>query len=679
MSLVQVRQSGQLYVVSFAHPDRDEFMRLVDGVKTIGATYDKLRRAWVLAESRKADVLAHCAAFAKTPADFQAACQKALLELTGAPPLDGPLQPDIPGQSLMPHQEEGVKFIAEREGSLLAWEVGVGKTAAVIAAINAAGDGGFPSLIVCPAHLKRNWYSEFKGDPELGRKGWLVQRHRTVGIASGNYFPPTDVVIINYEILHRHKETIDRKTWAFVASDEIHYAKNPKAQRTRALIGGTKGRGKNKIVWKPTHGKRRIGLTATPLVNKPEDIWAMCNWLDPKRWPSHYWFVDQFCTTKTRDQWTKTKAGKPVCRRVRDVLPPSDEQMDRLNRRLTGTIMSRIRSKDVLDLPPIVRRVIEVDVPNASPIRAESKAVESTRDRATTLRAAVEVAKATGDQEEYNRAVRALRDFVNSEKEHLSVLRKNVALAKVPFVMDHLRDLLLGTDHKVILFAHHRAVIREYVRRAEEIVPGGVVHFYGESTPGEKETAEKRIQSDPDCRLIVAGITAAGTGLTLTGASVVVFAEEDWVPANIKQCEGRAWRKGQEKTVQVDHVVAHGSVESLIAKRVIAKQEIADRVVDGDLTLDEPVDWLADHNLPTDEDLAHDVPDSGKSAYFYGLSRIVREPEAYGVSDLDLVVASRLNGRSLEGKAAAYARILCVRYLGASEDDPVRLPDREWK
>lgn len=582
-------------------------------------------------------------------------------------------------RSIVPCGEEDVVCIsvANPDGLYLAESfIVTHNTGVSIASINAAGQQGFPALIICPAHLKHNWYKELKGDPELNKKGWLIDKSRTVGIASGSYFPPTDVVIINYDILDRHKDKLDSIPWAFAIIDESHFCKNPKAKRTKAIIGGSKGRGKDKHQWKPLHAKRRIALSGTPLVNKPEDLWAVCNWLDPKRWPSKYWFESQFCTTQKRKQWVK-RGGRAQEISIREVLPPSRDQMDKLNKRLTGTIMSRIRSKDVLNLPPLIRRVIEVDVAGDS-IRAERKTLEGNRERVATLRAALEVAKATGDDTAYAQAIRELTDFQRQEQEHVAVLRKKIAMEKVPYVVDHVRNILLDPDRKALVFAHHHCVIEALYEAFSEIYPNGVVHFYGNSTPDEKKDAERRIQNDPSCRIFIGGITAAGTGLTLTGAQHVVFAEEDWVPSNMRQCEGRAWRKGQTVSVLVEHIVAYGSVDSLIAKRMIAKQEISDQAIDAGLTLDEPIDWIEDHRLPALPELEKETTPYQRTAYGYGLSKLVANPRHYNVTDLHLIIASRLAGKELKGKAAAYARWLCRTYLGASDDEPVKLPDRSF-
>ena len=61
-------------------------------------------------------------------------------------------------------------------------------------------------------------------------------------------------------------------------------------------------------------------------------------------------------------------------------------------------------------------------------------------------------------------------------------------------------------------------------------------------------------------------------GLTLTSASLVVFAELDWTPGTLEQCEDRAHRIGQRDVVHVHYLVATSSLDdwvwSALSKKV---------------------------------------------------------------------------------------------------------------
>ena len=94
-----------------------------------------------------------------------------------------------------------------------------------------------------------------------------------------------------------------------------------------------------------------------------------------------------------------------------------------------------------------------------------------------------------------------------------------------------------------------------------------------------KDTAVRVFQNDSDCKVFLGQLTAAGTGLTLTASRTVVFAEHDWVPGNLTQCEDRCHRMGQKDTVRVIHLVPAGSIEARMIRVVTEKQKVIDAIV----------------------------------------------------------------------------------------------------
>lgn len=655
-SFVTVRHTGNLWEVSFPNglPAAD-FENLKAAVKALGADWDSKSRVWVLAEVRRVDALIYANATAKDTADFLSRCQQARLQFAGAVPMnpDAPLSP--PGLTLMPHQVEGVQWVAERPGSLLAFCMGSGKTATSAACLNAA-----PSfkraLVICPASLKRNWYNELKR--------WMVDTSRTVGIAQGSYLPPTDVVIINYDILDRHKPALDAVVWDFIFVDEAHFCKSPKAKRTKCLIGGKTG-GKSGVPYRPLHAHRKVALTGTPIVNQPSDIWPICNWLDPKSWPNLYWFEGRYCKFETK------YFGRGKAR-----VYAGAQHLDELNARLKGTIMLRKTKAQVLpDLPPKFRQVIEVDVLDSDSqsvdgqtvgqlLKEEARLLATMKQRLATLQAAIQLARVSGDEASYREAINALSDYYKGpEGEHVAVVRQKIALAKLPYVIDDIRNSLLDPSIKVLVGAHHRRIL-ESIRDQLTAAGIGCVLLYGDLSDDERQSTVDRFQNDPTVRVFIGGFRAAGVGLNLTAASQVVFAEEDYVPSTITQFEDRAHRIGTKNPILVKHIVAHGSLDSRIAKLAIAKQEVADRSIDGGVEAQAPVDWLGDHrSAPTDEELMAPISGNEVSASTYGLRRLVTNPREYGVSDQDLIIAERLSNRELTGRPAALARWLMKKYL----------------
>lgn len=79
------------------------------------------------------------------------------------------------------------------------------------------------------------------------------------------------------------------------------------------------------------------------------------------------------------------------------------------------------------------------------------------------------------------------------------------------------------------------------------------------------------------CSLV--SLKAGGTGLNLTGASVVVHADPWWNAAATDQATDRAHRIGQNREVDVYKVVAKGTIEERIVALQEAKRDLADSVI----------------------------------------------------------------------------------------------------
>ncbi len=165
----------------------------------------------------------------------------------------------------------------------------------------------------------------------------------------------------------------------------------------------------------------------------------------------------------------------------------------------------------------------------------------------------------------------------------------------MPQVCEHLEQaiedgLTMESGGKIIVFAHHRAVLEQLHRNFRDV---GVL-FYGGMSPEEKQRAVDSFQRDPKTRVFFGSIGAAGTAITLHAGDRVCFVEEDWVPGRMTQAEDRAHRFGQRNAVLVEHLVFAGSLDVHIAQTSIKKQERIDRALDLEPEeADEPVTLTA--------------------------------------------------------------------------------------
>lgn len=336
------------------------------------------------------------------------------------------------------------------------------------------------------------------------------------------------VRILSYESVSRGDAGDDR--YELAVFDEAHYLKNPQAKRTKACLA--------------LHAGIRLFLTGTPVVNRPMDLFPILKSLGLKLTRTD--FGKRYCAGYLRQiSWKPRKFAWDFS---------GASHQDELNATLRRHCMVRRTKAEVLsELPAKIRQIVELDIPGY-------RESESLRDAVTRM---------------FDGMASAAENLPELRKiafEELAAARLDIARQKLPVVLDFIRDLL-EEEEKVVVFAHHREIIS-----AIAAAVSGSVELKGGMTDSQKDTAVRAFQ-EGSARLFVGQITAAGTGITLTVARTVLFAELDWVPGNVIQAEDRCHRIGQQLPVRVIHLVAKDSVDARMVHALVEKQENFERVM----------------------------------------------------------------------------------------------------
>lgn len=378
-------------------------------------------------------------------------------------------------------------------------------------------------LIVCPSSLKINWEREL----DL----WLYNRELDVKVVNGNMLhKEANINIVNYDRLDKC-HNLRNFDWDLIIFDEAHYLKNDKAKRTRAVMGYRKT--------PPLDAKKVVMLTGTPMTNRPADVWTICHYMQPNVFKDKWAFLMRYCDPK----------------RVFGRLDFSgSSNLEELHRKMQPFMIRRLK-KDVLpQLPDKQYQVIELNPmgKHKSLIKEELSMTEFTRDNG--------------------------RVKVNFED--TSRIRKELGEAKVPAVVARLKDMMEEYDGKIVVFAHHRSVIEELVGAFGE--KKAVVAYGGMSGKAKQESID-RFNNDPEVKLFIGSISSAGIGITLTVASVLVFAEMSYSPSEMDQAEDRIHRATQKSdSVNILYFVYRNSLDSNIAHSIVDKKNIIGKVIDGE-------------------------------------------------------------------------------------------------
>ena len=435
------------------------------------------------------------------------------------------IQKNIPGLkgTLFPFQSVGVQFIESRSGrALIGDEMGLGKTVQALAWLQMHPDF-VPVVIVVPASLKLNWEKE--------ARAWITNPRIEILNGTKPWTPTGDILIINYDVLANWVDRLRQLNPKVVITDECHYYKSTKTKRTKAVQKLTKGI------------PHVIALSGTPVINRPIEIFNAINIIDPSIFPGYWQYVQRYCNARhNRFGWDLSGCSN------------SEE----LHRILVDTIMIRRLKKDVLlDLPDKVYSFVPLELDNEKEYREANN--------------------------NFIRFITTIKGQAAAEKAKKAEVLVQVETLKQLAVRGALRQSVewirnfLDVDGKLVVFASHKFVIDTLQKEFASIA----VKLDGSTNNSERQKAVDSFQNDPNVRLFIGNIQAAGVGITLTASSNVVFLELPWTPGALRQAIDRVHRIGQKDCVNVYYLFATNTIMRHLVDIIDAKQRVLDAVLDG--------------------------------------------------------------------------------------------------
>lgn len=426
---------------------------------------------------------------------------------------------------LYPYQKEGIQQIQKFGGRvLLADEMGLGKTIQTLHWIRKHKKT--PALVVCPASLKWNWRQEIL---KMGGKPIILEgtRAKTIHRKTNR-----DIIIINYDILDAWADKIKAIRPKAIVLDEAHYVKNASAQRSKAAW---------KICQKTPHV---LCLTGTPLTSRLSELWNVLRMCVPDLFPSYPQYAKRYCNRRLKVYRGRRHWDDSGAKNVRE-----------LHKTLKSHCMIRRLKKDVLhELPEKIQQVIPIQITKNKEYQAFVEEFQSwvKRNKGEILT---------------RKRTQALT--------HMGELRRLIARLKLPQIYEHIDIALQNTD-KILVFAVHQKIVQAIHQRYKRLS----VCLYGKTPMQDRPRIVTAFQTNKRIRLFVGNVQAAGVGLNLTKAGLVIFAEADYLPATMTQATDRAHRIGQKKSVLVQYLVATNTIEEKMYELLKKKQRVIGNVLD---------------------------------------------------------------------------------------------------
>ena len=423
------------------------------------------------------------------------------------------------------HQKEAIEKLAGSKRFILADDMGLGKTTSTI--IAALESGAKKVLIICPASLKINWSREIENYTD-----------KSIYICEGkNFSSDHHFVIVNYDIIKnfhdiKNKETsqILNSKFDLVIIDEAHYLKNSQAQRTKLINHFVKNINR---LWL---------LTGTPITSRPIDYYNLLSLVESPVSQNWMAYVIRFC------EGYQFRAGQ---RKVWNVNGASN--LDELRERTSKQILRRLKT-DVLDLP---EKII-------SPVylRLKSREYENLM----------------GEYFDWFRNNSEESASLTVQFSKLMKVRQVIAEEKISQTIE-LAENILEQGKKVIIFSN----FTEPLKRIHEHFGKMSVYLDGSTTKPARQKAVDDFQDNDKVKVFCGNIKAAGVGITLTSAEVVIFNDLSFVPSDHSQAEDRAYRYGQKNSVLVYYPLFENTIEGAIYDILIRKKGIFETVMGDNL------------------------------------------------------------------------------------------------
>ena len=391
-----------------------------------------------------------------------------------------------------------------------------------------------PALVLCPTSLLANWEREIKQfAPSLS-----VNVHRgpnRTGVFKG--LQKSNIVITTYETMVNDIAIFSAFKWAYVICDEAQAIKNPDSNRRKAVV--TIPRDKT------------IPISGTPVENSLLDLWSLVDFAAPNFLGNRSEFEIKF--------------------------PDSLASAEQLGN-LTQSIILNRRVADVAgDLPPRIEidLPLELDEPLIEYYREVREETLSRYPVAGALVATLQLQLVCA----HPWLIRTRHDDLDGELAEINEASTFPLLTpKIKSVVRLLREAFFNSQ-KVIIFSSFNRM-NEIIRKATKGLPNahwGAIN--GSTDPKVRQIIIDEFSRFEGPACLVLNPKAAGAGLNITAATIVIHLTPLWNPALEAQASARAHRRGQARPVTIYRLYYENTVERVMIDRSAWKNMLGNEII----------------------------------------------------------------------------------------------------
>ena len=451
-----------------------------------------------------------------------------------------------------PHQWQGALQLAHYGSGLLADTMGLGKTMQSIMYLDLlscgyAELGAKRVLIVCPDGMVTNFVDELK----------VFAPHRknivplTGATATARGFAKMAVenleeftIVSNYDAVRNNDMAwlADHKLDAVII-DEAHSINNTDGVTFESI--------------RALNSANYLPITATFILNKPQDIFASLNLVLPNIFSDINKFLSAYCELGFENKWKFKEGGEKA-----------------LMHNLGGRIVKRNYEEAGIKLPPMIKRDVtipmedmsaeqfdvyqqitrysEVALPDGNSSGIESVIALITRQRQAACFPAGISIKVT--QTMFDRMTEM---GVGCEPVGTVLLQipETVPSVKIDFATERIVKAV-NNGHRTVVFSQFKTALKglEKSLNAQGL---RVARYDGDTKKHvahkiKEDFRRKPAGSDYDYDVVLVNYKSGGVGLTFTASTYLLKLDEEWNPGKNEQAEARIHRIGQTEPVLIE-------------------------------------------------------------------------------------------------------------------------------
>lgn len=472
-------------------------------------------------------------------------------------------------------------------------------------------------LIVSPGSLVEQWQDELFS--KFNIKFDILTNDRMESVVSGNIFTEVDLCICRLDKLARNEELQNKlkvSEWDLIVVDEAH-------KMSATVFGGEVKYTKRFLLGRllSTITRNFLLLTATPHDGKEEDFQLFLSLIDPDRFEGvhhtsqHAVDVSDVMRRLVKEELLKFD-GTPLFpeRKAYTVNYDLSPQEAKLYQAVTEYVQEEFNRADKLNsdrkatvgfaLTILQRRL-------ASSPEAIYQSLKRRRERLENRLAEERLGKraeeyqspdwdaetddddlSPEEQEQVEEQVvdhaSAAATITELEAEiktlkHLESMANDVRVSGVDRKWDELSKLLQdnafmygkdGQREKLIIFTEHKDTLNYLAGKIRSLLGDNdaVVTIHGGMLRNERKKVEELFKQDVGVRILIA-TDAAGEGINLQRAHLMINYDLPWNPNRLEQRFGRIHRIGQTEVCHLWNLVASETREGYVFHRLLSKLE----------------------------------------------------------------------------------------------------------